>query len=150
MNVNTVTQRSRNAILVGALCCISLPAFAVFPDAESAAPFAITQQTKLLKGQVLDHKTGDPVIGANVIVKGTTNGTITDMDGYYELEAPAGATLQISYIGYKTLEISANSENLTVKLMEDSETLDEVVIVGYGVQKKESLTGSLQTLKDEN
>lgn len=149
MNVNTVTQRSRNAILVGALCCISLPAFAVFPDAESAAPFAITQQTKLLKGQVLDHKTGDPVIGANVIVKGTTNGTITDMDGYYELEAPAGATLQISYIGYKTLEISANSENLTVKLMEDSETLDEVVIVGYGVQKKESLTGSLQTLKDE-
>lgn len=149
MNVNTVTQRSRNAILVGALCCVSLPAFAVFPDAESAAPFAITQQTKLLKGQVLDHKTGDPVIGANVIVKGTTNGTITDMDGYYELEAPAGATLQISYIGYKTLEISANSENLTVKLMEDSETLDEVVIVGYGVQKKESLTGSLQTLKDE-
>lgn len=89
-----------------------------------------------LKGQVIDAQTGDPVIGVNVLVKGTTNGTITDIDGKYELNAPAGAVLQISFIGYKTVEITATTSEQTIKLQEDTETLEEVVVVGYGVQKK--------------
>lgn len=92
--------------------------------------------------------TGEPVIGVNVLVKGTTNGTITDIDGKYELNAPAGAILQISFIGYKTVEIAATTSEQTIKLHEDTETLDEVVVVGYGVQKKESLTGAMSTLKE--
>lgn len=90
----------------------------------------------------------EPVIGVNVLVKGTTNGTITDIDGKYELNAPAGAILQISFIGYKTVEIAATTSEQTIKLHEDTETLDEVVVVGYGVQKKESLTGAMSTLKE--
>lgn len=101
-----------------------------------------------MKGQVIDATTGEPVIGVNVLVKGTTNGTITDIDGKYELNAPAGAILQISFIGYKTVEIAATTSEQTIKLHEDTETLDEVVVVGYGVQKKESLTGAMSTLKE--
>ena len=101
-----------------------------------------------LKGQVIDATTGEPVIGVNVLVKGTTNGTIADIDGKYELNAPAGAILQISFIGYKTVEIAATTSEQTIKLHEDTETLDEVVVVGYGVQKKESLTGAMSTLKE--
>ena len=96
---------------------------------------------------VLDASTGEPVIGANVIVKGTTNGVITDLDGVYELNAPAGAVLQISFVGYKTIEVKAEP-NMKVNLKEDTETLDEVVVVGYGTQRRESLTGSLQTVKE--
>ncbi|RGQ95282.1 TonB-dependent receptor [Phocaeicola plebeius] len=96
----------------------------------------------------MDATTGEPVIGVNVLVKGSTNGTITDIDGKYELNAPAGAILQISFIGYKTVEIAATTSEQTIKLHEDTETLDEVVVVGYGVQKKESLTGAMSTLKE--
>lgn len=109
---------------------------------------AVQQQDQKLKGQVIDATTGEPVIGVNVLVKGTTNGTITDIDGKYELNAPAGAILQISFIGYKTVEIAATTSEQTIKLHEDTETLDEVVVVGYGVQKKESLTGAMSTLKE--
>lgn len=101
-----------------------------------------------MKGQVIDAKTGDPVIGVNVLVKGTATGTITDIDGKYELSAPVGSILQISFIGYKTVEIKATATEQTVQLHEDAETLDEVIVVGYGVQKKESLTGAMSTLKD--
>ena len=109
---------------------------------------AVQQQDQKLKGQVIDATTGEPVIGVNVLVKGSTNGTITDIDGKYELNAPAGAILQISFIGYKTVEIAATTSEQTIKLHEDTETLDEVVVVGYGVQKKESLTGAMSTLKE--
>lgn len=79
-----------------------------------------------------------PVIGANVMVKGTTNGTITDIDGKYSLEAPTNAVIQISYIGYHTQFISVNGQKtINVKLQEDTQSLDEVVVVGYGTQKKE-------------
>ena len=88
------------------------------------------------------------ILSRTRVVKGSTNGTITDIDGKYELNAPAGAILQISFIGYKTVEIAATTSEQTIKLHEDTETLDEVVVVGYGVQKKESLTGAMSTLKE--
>ena len=129
-----------------ALFCTSLPALAT--SSTAGTNLAVQQQDQKLKGQVIDATTGEPVIGVNVLVKGTTNGTITDIDGKYELNAPAGAILQISFIGYKTVEIAATTSEQTIKLHEDTETLDEVVVVGYGVQKKESLTGAMSTLKE--
>lgn len=97
----------------------------------------------------MDARTGEPVIGANVVVKGTTNGSITNFDGEYELTAPIGSTLSISFIGYKSIEVKATGGLQTIKLDEDSEALDEVIVVGYTTQRKESLTGSMNNIKSE-
>lgn len=146
MSSKTCFAKSSCIVLASAFFCTSLPALAA--SSTAGTNLAIQQQDQKLKGQVIDAQTGDPVIGVNVLVKGTTNGTITDIDGKYELNAPAGAVLQISFIGYKTVEIAATTSEQTIKLHEDTETLDEVVVVGYGVQKKESLTGAMSTLKE--
>lgn len=146
MSSKTCFAKSSCIVLASALFCTSLPALAT--SSTAGTNLAVQQQDKKLKGQVIDATTGEPVIGVNVLVKGTTNGTITDIDGKYELNAPAGAILQISFIGYKTVEIAATTSEQTIKLHEDTETLDEVVVVGYGVQKKESLTGAMSTLKE--
>ncbi len=148
MYPNETTKKGRYVLLVAFLCC-GYPTLATVGAADAYSIPHVVQQNSLIKGVVLDHKTGEPVIGANVVVKGTTNGTITDMDGKYELSAPVGAVLQISYIGFQTVEIAASAGEQIIQLKEDSETLDELVVVGYGVQKKESLTGALQTLKEE-
>lgn len=146
MSSKTCFAKSSCIVLASALFCTSLPALAT--SSTAGTNLAVQQQDQKLKGQVIDATTGQPVIGVNVLVKGTTNGTITDIDGKYELNAPAGAILQISFIGYKTVEIAATTSEQTIKLHEDTETLDEVVVVGYGVQKKESLTGAMSTLKE--
>lgn len=105
------------------------------------------QQTSTINGKVTDAN-GEAIIGASVTVKGTTsNGTITDLDGKFDLDAPANATLVISYVGYKTIEIPVNGKKtLTITLKEDTEMLDEVVVVGYGTQKKATLTGSVSSV----
>lgn len=146
MSSKTCFAKSSCIVLASALFCTSLPALAT--SSTAGTNLAVQQQDQKLKGQVIDATTGEPVIGVNVLVKGTTNGTITDIDGKYELNAPVGAILQISFIGYKTVEIAATTSEQTIKLHEDTETLDEVVVVGYGVQKKESLTGAMSTLKE--
>ena len=105
------------------------------------------QQKQTISGMVKDSN-GEPIIGASVLEKGTTNGTITDLDGNFTLSVSSNAVLQISYIGYKTLEIKA-SPNMKVTLHEDTETLDEVVVVGYGVQKKSDVTGSVTSVPKE-
>ena len=111
---------------------------------------AVVQQSgKVVTGTIVDPS-GMPVIGANVMVKGTTNGTITDMDGKFSLEVEEGATLQISYIGYANQEIKVgNQKTLSIALKEDAEALDELVVVGYGVQKKESLTSAITSVDTE-
>lgn len=103
-----------------------------------------------ITGQVTD-KTGEPVIGASVIEKGNpANGTITNVDGKYSLSVPEGATLTVSYVGYASQEVrtKAGVTSYKITLQEDSKLLNEVVVVGYTTQKKESLTGALQTVKD--
>ena len=97
----------------------------------SNAPDEQLQQGKKIKGVVRDE-TGEPIIGANVIEKGTSNGLITDLDGAFSLEVKPGSTLVISYIGYISQEIpiTDNTTTLNIKLVEDSKTLDEVVVVG--------------------
>ena len=96
----------------------------------------VAQQTRKVQGTVVDDL-GVPVIGANVSVKGTTNGTITDMDGNFLLEVPNNAILEITYIGYRPQEIAIKGQTrVDIKLAEDTQKLDEVVVVGYGTQKK--------------
>lgn len=102
------------------------------------------------KGQVLDAKSKEPLIGVSVLEKGTTNGTITDFDGNYVLNVAKGRILVFSYVGYTTQEIAVNQPSLTVSLKEDTQTLNEVVVVGYGVQKKSSVTGSISQVKAED
>lgn len=109
----------------------------------------ISQQGKKLTGVIRDNY-GDPIIGANVIVKGTTNGTITGIDGDFSLEVSESGTLIISFIGYLSREIPLGKDtSLDITLMEDTQRLDEVVVVGYGVQKKANLTGAVASVKME-
>lgn len=106
------------------------------------------QNLGTVTGTVIDNL-GEPVIGASVVLKGTTNGTITDMDGNFSLpNVPAKGVLQVSFIGYKTLDVSVNNQKkISVKLTEDSQALDEVIVVGYGVQRKSDLTGAVASVK---
>ena len=117
----------------------------------SNAPDEQLQQGKKIKGVVRDE-TGEPIIGANVIEKGTSNGLITDLDGAFSLEVKPGSTLVISYIGYISQEIpiTDNTTTLNIKLVEDSNTLDEVVVVGYGTMKKSDLTGSVSSFRKKD
>lgn len=103
---------------------------------------------RTVSGIILD-KNGDPIIGASILVKGTTNGTITDLDGKYNLaNVPENSTLEISYIGYKTQSLKATDKSLAnITLHEDTEVLDEVVVVGYTPMRKSDFTGSLASVK---
>ncbi|MDR2917995.1 MAG: TonB-dependent receptor [Tannerella sp.] len=121
-------------------------------DVKPASP-VIQQpnQSKRIRGVVSD-KSGEPIIGANVVEKGTTNGLITDLDGAFEITIEAGKVLVISYIGYITREIPITESTralLNIELVEDTQTLDEVVVVGYGVMKKSDLTGSVSSFKKD-
>ena len=108
---------------------------------------SVSQQNSTISGTVVDEK-GEALIGVNVLEKGTTNGTITDFDGRFTLNLSSkNAVLVVSYIGYKTTEIAVNGRtDINVSLKEDSETLEEVVVVGYGTQKKVNLTGSVASV----
>lgn len=110
----------------------------------SSFAFTVNAQQKNVRGTVADSN-GEPIIGASVVVKGTTNGTITDFEGSFALSnVPEKGIVVISYIGYKTQELPvAGKSVLKVVLAEDTETLDEVVVVGYGTQKKSDVTGSM-------
>lgn len=107
----------------------------------------VQQNVITVKGQVMDEK-GEAIIGANVIVEGTAQGMITDMNGNFSFQCPVGAILKVSYIGYlsQTIKVSGNAGTLKVILKEDAETLDEVVVVGYGMVKKSDLTGSVASV----
>lgn len=101
-----------------------------------------------ISGRVLDAN-GEPAIGATVVVKGTTIGTTTDIDGRFSLEASDESVLEISYVGYETQQLKARvGKGLVVSLREDSQLLDEVVVVGYGIQKKVTLTGAVASIKE--
>ncbi len=120
--------------------------------APSSVPteYSIMQQVTQVTGVVTDTS-GEPLIGVNVVQKGNTgNGTITDVDGKFMLNVPANATLVFSYIGYKTLEVAVNGQRIVnTKLQEDSETLDEVVVIGYGVVRKADLAGSVAVMDNK-
>lgn len=114
---------------------------------ENAALLTNNQQKQTVKGTVKDAN-GEPIIGASVKVKGSTGGTVTDIDGNFTLDVPAGAELEISSIGYLKQIVKAKA-NVAIVLKDDSQTLDELVVVGYGVQKKENLTGAVASMNAE-
>ena len=149
--MNVLTIKNKTAMYVGSATLFALlfSAPSVFAETMKASEvsLAAVQQTKKIIGTVVDN-TGEPVIGANVVVKGTTLGSITDMDGKFTIEdVPSNGTLQISYIGYKSIEMPIGSQSdFKITLQEDSEKLDDVVVVGYGVQKKVTVTGSVASV----
>lgn len=109
----------------------------------------INQQRTTITGIVTDIN-GEPIIGANIVEKGTTNGTITDIEGKYSIDALLSSTLQITYIGYNPQTIAVNNRRvINIQLKEDSQAIDEVIVVGYGVQRKGNLTGSVAAIKSE-
>lgn len=143
-------QSMAKNLKVGMLVCASIlaanAAYANYPTSNEL--LTVTQQTGKIKGTIVDSKTGEPVIGASVKVKGTKLAAVTDLNGEFELNTHANATLQISYVGFKETEVKA-SNGMKISLEEDTESLEEVVVVGYGTQKKESLTGAMANIKGE-
>lgn len=119
-------------------------------DGKTSSNGSQQVKTKNVSGVIVDAN-GEPVIGASVLVKGTTNGTITDMDGKFTInDVPENSTLDISYIGYKTMTLKATDKNLSrLVLHEDTEVLDEVVVVGYGVQRKRDVSTAVSSVKAE-
>lgn len=102
---------------------------------------------KLITGKIVDAK-GEPVIGANVVEKGTTNGTITDIDGNFSLEVSDKAVISVSFIGYVSQDRVVDNQTIyTIKLVEDAQALDEIVVVSYGTQKKRDVTGAITNIK---
>ncbi len=99
-----------------------------------------------VSGVITDSKTGDPIIGANILVKGTTTGTISDLDGSYSLNASEGQTLVISYIGYSNKEVVVGASSTIDVALQEGEVLDEVVVVGYGTVKKKDATGAVASI----
>jgi TonB-linked SusC/RagA family outer membrane protein len=155
---NTIHNGMKNARLKKLVNSMTLSAFLLMMgigtasarDGYSQESLEPQQSKTGITGTVVDQ-TGEPVIGANVVEKGVTaNGTVTDADGKFSLSVSGNAVLQISYIGYITQEISVSSadgnKSLTVTLIEDTQTLDEIVVVGYGTQRKKDLTGAVSTV----
>lgn len=140
----------KNALVASACMAFLLGGAPQVWAADFDSVTAAQQQTKKITGTILDQA-GIPVIGANVLEKGTSNGTITNLDGKFTLNVAPGATLHISYIGYKVEEITVGSaQNYQITLKEDTERLDEVVVVGYGIQKKKLVTGATVEVKGED
>lgn len=131
-----------------ALCATPIHAFAEQLENDLYSTKSINQE-KNVNGTVLDEN-GEPLIGVSVLVKGTTTGTVTDFDGKFSLNVSEGAKLEISYIGYKSQEITVGNKNtLAIQMVADTELLDEVVVVGYGTMKKSDLTGSVSSVSSE-
>ena len=139
----------KTALLAGACAIVGL-CYSPQAMAESAVKSVqAVQQDRKVTGTVVDAM--GPVIGASVVEKGTSNGTVTDLDGNYTLSVKPGATLVISYIGYKTQEIKVGNESrIDVTMEDDNTSLEEVVVVGYGVQKKKLVTGATVQVKGED
>ena len=137
----------KTALLMSALALLGL---GYSSNANAAgAPQEVQQATKKITGTVVDAM--GPVIGASVVEKGTTNGTVTDFDGNFTLNVKPGATIVVSFIGFETQEIKVgNLENFQITMKDDNAVLEEVVVVGYGVPKKKLVTGATVQVKGED
>ena len=146
------------AFLKVAACAVfsaGLP-LAVYAESGSASVTEVVQQTKTVTGLVVDSK-GETIIGANIMEKGTSNGTITDFEGKFKLNVSPGGTLVVSYIGFKSVELPVNQllnpevgKTYTITLKEDTEVIDEVVVIGYGTQRKGDVTSAIASVKAED
>lgn len=148
MKHQRIVRRGLYASLLGTLLCS--PSVMAENSSDMHAFWSVTQSSEA-KGKIVDDKTGETLIGVNVLIKGTSVGTVSDVDGNFRLpNVKPGDVLQVSFVGYKTTEVKVPTDGkpLTIRLQTDDQLLDEVVVVGYSTQKKESLTGSMQSIKE--
>ena len=146
------TQHRRVSMILGlTLLCAPSAISAYAENGVNDTTVQAVMQTKTVKGTVLDEN-GEPLIGVSIVVKGTSTGTITDFDGKFSINLPAGSKeLVVSYIGYKeqTVAVTGNAP-LNLKMVPDTQALDEVVVIGYGAVKKRDLTGAVASVKSED
>lgn len=129
--------------------CLPIAAYA---DTDDSSVAEMMQQSRVITGRVVDSE-GESIIGANIMEKGTANGTITDFEGRFTLKVSANSLLVVSYIGYKTQEIpvaSIRDRLLEITLRDDSELMDEVVVIGYGTQRKGDVTSAISSVKSDD
>ena len=150
--VETWKTHHRRVSMILGLSLLSAPlSFSVYAeDGVSNTMVQVVTQTKTVKGTVIDES-GEPLIGVSIVVKGTSTGTITDFDGNFSINLPAGKKeLVISYIGYKEQTVTVTGSGLVnVKMISDTQALDEVVVIGYGAVKKRDLTGAVTSVKGD-
>ena len=146
------TQHRRVSMILGLTLLCAPSAISVYAEnGVNDITVQAVMQTKTVKGTVLDEN-GEPLIGVSIVVKGTSTGTITDFDGKFSINLPAGSKeLVVSYIGYKeqAIIVSGNAP-LNIKMVPDTQALDEVVVIGYGTVKKRDLTGAVASVKSED
>lgn len=146
-----VKPREMNYLKIGGvstlLLCMS-PLF-VMAETNDNVAVSITQQKDHVVNGTITDATGEPLIGVNVKLKDTTIGTITDLDGKFTINAPIGSQLEISYIGYKTQVVTVGNEPIKLKLKEDSQALDEVIVVGYGTTSTRKMVGAVTAMKTD-
>ena len=136
-------------ILEGTNCTATFNEGHIIISKNTNNPSHSSTRVRTISGVVVDESR-TPIIGANVMVKGTTNGTITDMDGKFSLNVPENAILEISYIGYLTQTIKIGTQNtVAISLKEDTQRLDEVVVIGYGTQAKKDITGAVSVVSKD-
>ena len=146
---NEAVAQVLDKILSGTGINYELESTHIILTTEAIKDLHAQQQAKTVTGTVTDVS-GEPIIGANIRIKGTTTGTITDIDGNFSIEAEPQSVIEVSYIGYLTQEtVINNQKSIRFLLKEDTKTLDEVVVIGYGVQKKADLTGSVANINTE-
>ena len=151
--VDNFTKNWKGIKFIGLLSflVLFLPVFSRGDTNFNNNDYAGEKIEQIITGIIKDLDTGEPLIGVNILVKGTSRGTITDFDGKYSIDANEGETLVFSYTGYKDLEVPiANQTVINLGLSEDATQLDEVVVIGYGTQKKSHLTGSVSRVENEN
>lgn len=144
--INLMEIQSIKRLLAGG--CLAVALCVGVPATVYAQSSATQQGVQVVRGEVLDQE-GEPLIGASVIVKGAADGVATDFDGKFEIKAPLGSTLEIRYVGYQTKEVKVDGSDLKIVLSEDASVLDEVVVVGYGTQKKATMTGAVTAVGEK-
>ena len=134
--------------LLGVMACLCAPCMSALAEGTASEAQEAFAQSRRVRGKVVDEN-GEPMIGVYVLVSGTSTGAVTDLDGNFSLDVPSGSTLEISCIGYKTLQITPTGSQLDIQMEPDTSFLDEVVVIGYGTVKKRDLTGAVSSINNK-
>ena len=147
-----IKAREMNCLKIAGTSLLLLCMSTQFAVADSLKQDAVTvtQQHNVKASGIVTDEAGEPLVGVSVLVKGTTLGSITDLKGRFSLDVPEGSTFEISYIGYKTQIVKAERTPMNIVLKEDTQKLDEVVVVGFGTQKKVNLTGAVSAVTGDD
>lgn len=140
--IRCVQKAAKNLLNKYAILAVMLCSFGM-ASAQNSDVTTIT-------GTVLEQSSGEPLIGVSVLVKGSTQGTMTDLNGAFTIKAKVGETLKVSYIGYTTQEVKVSGAQLKIRLQENTKSLDEVVVIGYGTQKRKDVTGSISSISGKD